>query len=421
MTRVAHEANAWPPVDGAIDIRDEFRLLLLIAHTRIEPQQRELIQALVLKQLDWEFTLRKARSHGLIPLLYRTLKEYCADRVPSAVLQQLETDCITNTKRNLVLTTELIKVLRILESANISAVPYKGPALAALAYGDVTLRKFFDLDVVIRPQDVIPAKSLLISHGYQWRPMRGQVTGRNEARNIPIWHEYNFIHPDNNAMIDLHWRISPAYFPFNIDLNDIWQRLEPARLLDADIKVFPPEALLLFLCVHGSKDLWWRRIGWICDIAELLDSNPDLDWSYSLELATHSGAQRMLLLGLALARELLQAPLPENICNLIRLDRALQPLIQQVHHRLLNEHTIRYPVLEGQSFRISVRERLSDRIPTYRHLVKTLFSMVFIPNRKDHEVINLPGALSPLYYLVRPVRLAQKFWSRTFRHSNTTP
>ena len=119
-------------VGETLEIRDEFRLLLLCARTRVEPQQRELIRALALKQLDWEFILDKAQSHALIPLLYRNLSEFCADRVPSAVLQQLESVYIANAKRNQVLTAELIKILRILESADISAVPYKGPALAAL-------------------------------------------------------------------------------------------------------------------------------------------------------------------------------------------------------------------------------------------------------------------------------------------------
>ena len=94
---------------------------------------------------------------------------------------------------------------------------------------------------------------------------------------------------------------------------DLWEHLEPARLLDEDIQVFPTEATLLFLCVHGSKDMWWKRIGWICDISELITSNPDIDWSYCLELATQTGARRMFLLGLALAHELLQAPLPEQV------------------------------------------------------------------------------------------------------------
>ena len=420
MTGDAHKPNALSPAGEALEIRDEYRMLLLCARTRVEPQQRELIRTLATKQLDWAFIRSKAQPHALIPLLYRNLSTCCADRVPSAVLQQLESDYLANAERNRANTAELIRVLRIMKAAGISAVPYKGPALAAVAHGDIELRKFWDLDIVVRPRDIMSAKSLLITHGYQWRPIKGQVTGRNEARNFRFWHEYNFVHTDNNAMIDLHWRISAQRFPFEVDLDEVWERLEPVRLLDEDIQTFPPEALLLFLCVHGSKDMWWKRIGWVCDIAELLASNPDLDWSYSFELATRTGTRRMLLLGLALAHELLQAPLPEQVYAWIRSDNAVPTLVEYVGHRLFDEQTIPVTLLGKARFRSKVRERLRDRLPIYRNLASAVLVKAFIPNSKDRELIELPDALSALYYLVRPARLAQRLWSHTIRRGDST-
>ncbi|UCC57240.1 MAG: nucleotidyltransferase family protein [Gammaproteobacteria bacterium] len=420
MTDDTHKVSAFSAAVEALEIRDEFRLLLLCARTRVEPKQRELIRTLALKPLDWEFILGKAYWHSLTPLLYRNLHEFCADRIPSAVLEQLESHYMASAKRNLLLTAELIKVLRILESADIIAVPYKGPTLAVLAYGDVALRKFCDLDLVILPRDILPAKSLLVSHGYEWRPFEGQVTGVNEARNFRFWHEYNFVHPDNNATIDLHWRISSQRFPIDIDLEGIWEHLKSARLLGQDIRVFPVEVSLLFLCIHGSKDLWWNRIGWICDIAEQLRSNPDLDWPYTLELAMQTGARRMLLLGLTLARELLQTPLPEQVDSWICADRKTQVLAGHVRHRLFDEWTISDRILEKPRFHIRVRERLRDKIPAYRYLISAAFTEVFVPRKEDHELIELPDPLSVLYYLVRPARLAQRLWSLAIHRNDIT-
>jgi hypothetical protein len=164
--------------------------------------------------------------------------------------------------------------------------------------------------------------------------------------------------------------------------------------------------------------MWWKRIGWICDIAELLASNPDLDWSYTFELATHTGAQRMLLIGLALAHDLLQAPLPEQVCSRIRSDITVHPLVEYVCYRLFDDHTTDSPFLERQRFHCKVRERLQDRVPIYRNLMKFAFIATFVPNSNDHEVIELPASLSALYYLVRPVRLAHRFWSHTVHRSD---
>ena len=420
MHAKAHKISDRSPAGDTGRIRDEFRMLLLCARTRVDPQQQAQIQTLARGQLDWEFVLGKAYWHSLAPMLYRNLSKVCADLVPPEIMARFESEYMGVAKRNLVLTAELIKVLRILESGGITAVPYKGPTLAALAYGDVALRKFCDLDVVIRPCDIIETKSLLVSHGYQWRPFKGQVTGASEARNFHFWNEYSFIHPDNNATIDLHWRISPRRFPFDIDLDELWKHLETAQLLGHHIHVFPAEYLLLFLCVHGTKDLWWKRIGWICDIAEQLSSNPDIDWQRCLELATRTGTRRTLLLGPALARELLGTPLPDPVCDWIRTDSTVQKLVEYVCHRMFDEESMRDRILEKQRFRIRARERFRDRIPVYRHLVSAPLIKLFVPSRKDIELIELPGAPFALYYLVRPFRLAKRLWSRAL-HGNDTP
>jgi hypothetical protein len=421
MTDNAHNAGAFSAMSETLDIRDEYRLLLLCARTRVDSQQRKQIRALARKPLDWNFVLTKAQPHALIPLMYRNLSQFCADVIPSSALRQLASDNQVNAERNRKNTAEMIRVLREFKAAGISAVPYKGPALAILAHGDIELRKFWDLDIVIRPRDIIPAKTLLLSQGYEWHPMQGQVTGRNEARNFRVWHEYSFIHPDTRAMIDLHWRITPNRFPFDVDLDGLWEQLKPARLLDEDIQVFPTEATLLFLCVHGSKDMWWKRIGWICDISELLASNPDLDWSYSFEMAKDTGTRRMLLLGLSLAHELLQAPLPEQVLSRIRSDNAVQPLVDHVIRRLFDEQSAIDYFVERQRFHISVRERFRDRLPAYRHMVKAAFTKIFVPDRKTQELVRLPDALSALYYLVHPARLLHRLWAHKIRRSDSTP
>lgn len=419
MTSDAQTADGFAEAPDLLPVSDEFRLLLLCARTRVTPRQRELIQSLACRELDWELILGKAYWHSLTPLLYRNLKALCADRAPPQVLRQLESHYIASAKRNLALTAELIRVLRILESANISAVPYKGPALAALAYGDVALRKFCDLDLIVRPRDIIAAKSSLVAHGYQWRPFKGQVTGPGEARNLRFWHEYNFVHPDNSATVDLHWRISSRRFPVDIDLDSLWEQLGNARLLGHNIRAFPPEVALLLLCIHGSKDLWWKRIGWICDIAELLSALPAIDWPRALQLATETGTRRMFLLGLALAGELLQAPVPEQVWTWIRSDKAVTKLARHVRYRLFEKPALRNRILEKPRFRLRARERLRDRLPVFRHLLSSALEMLFVPREQDREAVKLSGSLSALYCLVRPVRLARRLWLHSTRRSDT--
>ena len=56
-------------------------------------------------------------------------------------------------KQNMLMTSELIKVLKILEENNIEAISFKGPVLSQLAYGDVVSRQYCDLDILINIKD----------------------------------------------------------------------------------------------------------------------------------------------------------------------------------------------------------------------------------------------------------------------------
>ena len=49
----------------------------------------------------------------------------------------------------MLLTSELIKIMKLLEENDIKAIAFKGPTLAQLAYGDVTLRQYVDLDLLV--------------------------------------------------------------------------------------------------------------------------------------------------------------------------------------------------------------------------------------------------------------------------------
>ena len=69
-------------------------------------------------------------------------------------------------RSNLLRTGELVKCLNLLQSQGITAVPMKGPVLAASAYGSLVLREFNDLDILVRERDVTRARDILIAEGY---------------------------------------------------------------------------------------------------------------------------------------------------------------------------------------------------------------------------------------------------------------
>ena len=126
-----------------------------------------------------------------------------------------------------------------------------------------------------------------------------------------------------------------------------------------------------------------------------------------------------LLLGLALAAELLDAPLPESVVERIKTEQKIPELVRHVQHRIFHDPRPGDQLLDHQRFRLRIRERLRDRIPMYRHLISAPLIKLFVPNRKDIELVEIPGAPFMMYYLIRPFRLARRLWSRTLHGKNT--
>ncbi len=121
----------------------------------------------------------------------------------------------------------------------------------------------------------------------------------------------------------------PEVFPFAPHLNEAWPRCETVTLSGHKARAFAPADQLLYLCAHGGRHLWFR-LQWICDVAQLLYTQPNLDWDQLMAQAKTSGGERMLLLGLSVAYDLLGAPLPSAIETKIRKDRHTAKLTRQV-------------------------------------------------------------------------------------------
>jgi len=379
----------------------ETELLVSCARTRLDAEHAEGMTALLEHGIDQDRLIRMAGPHGLLPLLYWHLGAIGPGVVSSAMLSRLREHFEANARRNLFLTAELLKVLRLLEASEIPAVPFKGPLLAASTYGNLSLRQFADLDILVRKDDVPKAKELLISRGY--RPPLA-LTGAQDAALLRSQSEYVFSSRDGKVVVELHWRFAPAYFSSPLDLDRLWDRLRWISLGGVQVRSLGPEDLLLVLCVHGSKHCW-ERLEWICGIAEVVRTQPTLDWPRVIEEAAREGSVRMLFLGLLLADQLLGAPIPEEVLRRARRDSGAQALAAEVRARLFRG-TQRAPGMrETTWFHLRARERLADRIRYCLRLALT-------PTVGDFELVSLPATLYFLYYVLRPIRLARKYGSR---------
>jgi hypothetical protein len=310
----------------------EMEVLLCCARPVADSTTMARLDNLLQRNLDWPRLLRVATQHGLTPLMLRRLCALPCGRVPQQVLQRLRESSQSVVWHNLLLAGELIKLLDLFQQHGIAALPYKGPSLAVAAYGDLSLRHFNDLDILMPKAHILAAKDILMSLGYQ--PQQQLANHAEEMEHLQWDCQYNFFHPED-ILVELHWRIRSRNFPFGARFDDLCKRKVRTSLAGASVETIAPEDLVIMLCVHGAKHRW-DRLNWICDIAHLMEREKALNWSRIWDEATRLRCERVLLLGLLLACDLLGAELPDGLRRHARHDRVAHWLSTQVRSALFN-------------------------------------------------------------------------------------
>jgi len=376
----------------------EFRLLIACGRAHLGTQDVQQVSKLLSEKLDWAYLLETAQWHGLKPLLYWHLSESCAAAVPKPVLQRLEGDFQYTAHVNLLKAAHLIEILELFRQYEITAIPYKGPVLAVQLYKNLALREFSDLDILVGSEDVLRAKEVLLAKGYR----RGfDFTPFQERELLRSGCEYNFYSADGLPDIEIHWQIAPRSFSILFDPGRYLGRLRTVSLGGSPLKALSPEDLLLVLSVHAAKHLW-RSLNWIVDIAELVRNYSALDWDLVFGEARSLGAMRVLLLGLYLARDLMDAPLSETVQK-VSTDANVPVLAQRVYRDLRHGIHRFEPDLADHLFIIRMRERWRDK--TF-YVARTAFT----PGIADWSWMNLPPSLNGLYPVVKLLRIsANKF------------
>lgn len=373
----------------------ERRLLVCCAHSDSTDALAEQLRQAALQPLDWVLFLREADENGITPLIARHLSRF-ASQVPAAIQEQLQAGIRANAERSLLLAAELFKLLDLLAAQSILAIPYKGPVIAAQAYGDLALRQYADIDIIIRQRDVARVHALMMKLGF-----RSRTLGNASPEDRAIPGEYSYQDDERALIVEFHTEKTLRHFPRPPDLDSLAAHLVPVPLGARQVRTFAPEDGLTFLCVHGAKDSWTRLV-WIADVAELIRSHEDLDWDRALHFAESLRADRMLRVGLSLASQLLDAPLPEEVRAQTERDAvacafaAIFAQRQRTGARQIQSASARF------HFR---RKMVSGFFDGWRYALR----LALIPAQDDFKAAPLPARLVPLQGLLRPFRLWKKY------------
>lgn len=352
----------------------EGELLLCCSRTQLDESTKKQIQLLIEQEINWSRLLQIAEKHRVIPLLYHGLRLSCPDAIPREIYHDLKGRFYVNTHKNFLLTNELIRLISVFRDQNIRSIPYKGTLLASSVYGKLSFRQVWDIDFIVHQRDFNKSGDLLLSEGYKLIESLDQ--------------EQSFYCDERNIEVDLHWGITPIPFPVSFDFDSFWSNTCSTTIQGNSIQTFSQEDLLLILCIQVAKDSWERRqrlehLIKVCDIAELIQSHPSINWDEVIAKAQQLGTLRMVYFGLSLSRRLLGTTIPEKIWQQIQNDKAALSLMDQVCNCLFSEDDIAFSPARNSLwdwklrirqlwFYFQIRECFRHKIKYFLEILRTL-------------------------------------------------
>jgi hypothetical protein len=303
------KGRARPSPSGQQAARE---ILLLCTTASISPGRKERVSQILAGIVDWQYLFYLAEFHGVAPLIaYHLMNNGLSKKVPQHYLERLSRIYNGTLYRNAILSNELTKVLSVFSQHGIAAIVLKGTVLADQLYGNLALRSVADMDILVQPEQVAQANSLLLGMGYQ-QPT-SKETWEHPFHEPPYYKQAQF-----PLFIELHRNLDDERL-VAVPRPEIWRRAQLLHIPEGNTAVLSPEDSLLFLSDHISKHSN-QLLKSLNDIAELLKKYEKiLDWDYIVKSARSWEIGAAVYCYLRRSQELLGAPVPASVV------RALKP------------------------------------------------------------------------------------------------
>jgi hypothetical protein len=298
--------------------------------------------------LRWEYLLELAAEHSVIGVMAARLREADYAEVPTAARKALQNRIRAQHLFTLSMTADLFHILGAFSQAGIEALLVKGPVISLLAYGDAAVRNYVDLDLLIRHKDIMAATEHMEKLGFESDVPLSAL----QADKIPG--EYLFKWPGTRRIIELHTERTFRYYPLPMRVEDLFAKQRRVALDGREVPALRLEDEFVLNCIHGAKH-FWERLMWVADIAAVVARHPEMDWLKAQQAARDVGAERMLHLGLQLAKDLLQVPVPAAMRAAVSQDKAIKRLADQVMRWLPQVGLADPPLRERVFFRMGMR------------------------------------------------------------------
>ena len=205
----------------------------------------------------------------------------------------------------------------------------------------------------------------------------------------------SYVRDADGVVAEPHWALAQRTRAVDLDYDAQFARARVTTFAGRPITMHAPEDLLLLLCVHGGKHEW-ERLGWIRDVAALLERSADLglDLIGPLPCQGNRVARACCFSACRSPTSSWMHRFPRTSAGPSRRDPGVQPLVNHVIMSLFVRDRPPGGNAHISSFAFRMHERTVNRM---KYVTRTLL----LPRGEHIQMVTLPASLAWVYYPLR--------------------
>ena len=367
---------------------------LILSSVRVHPTAADLetLDALIPLIDDWDYLSRTIIERGIGPLFFNKLSLLSnAALIPEVTRTNLQQAYFRTLSRSMVLYDVFRRVADAFTLNHIQVVALKGIHLAEWLYGDIGLRQFSDIDLLVKREDGEKCLNILTELGF--------VQSGDEVSHL-IKEKIGIVHypamERNKVSVEIHIDLHHRRNAYSLDVNKIIENSEPLIINKSQVQVMELHDLLIFLCIHLDKHFSIGEVQFtsFSDITNLLDMHAaEIDWQKLESSCKEYNCVDNVYKYLLIAAEYFNAPVPATVTE--KYSGSLTAEDKVLFNRYLNGFRKK---AYGATTHLKNIAEIKDIGEKLRYLLKVIF-----PSRK-FMTGSYPMKYPSLYWLYYPSR-----------------
>jgi Uncharacterised nucleotidyltransferase len=311
--------------------KPEENLILLLSGVNPSPEILEEAKDLMTNKgypVDYDRMFRLAGSNEVLSLLYHNLKD--TDTAPDYIKKKLNNAYLHILRNNVAQAEEALKIFALLKKNRVKAIPLKGVVASELIFGDPGLYLSTDIDILVRPEDLVGVAGILLGAGYE---KDAGISG-----NDLISSHYHLIFQKNKHYVEVHWNLVKRYF--QIPPEFWWEDVHKTGYEGIEITELSAERYIMYT-VFRLFDHGFRPLKFFVLISEIINRyRDDIGWGELLTFSRRYKMERLVLFTLRLVHDVLGTDIPATVTkkNIIGYEVLKKKIISDLFHQVTRPH-----------------------------------------------------------------------------------